>query len=314
MPNIFNRDFSGGWKPSMDSANAPPIVLLRSDNAELEDEGIVSLRPGLTVETSIVSGDIDVVKEVELNGHDVVLSATTSAAYADGTGLGFMLDGTGDPAIDTVDGHALISSGTTHKKYDGTTVREWGIDAPLEPAILAGSALTSKAIANFSQGSAEFAATEGTISYVTGYDGVANAATGLTPAVGSGAGDMSYTFSTVQNLLDFSGSEGGEFDLFEFWFVSPEPNKFLTLTIMFGLSTGTDPYDSDLYFYTFGSGLAPIAPAPAEIQQASVEQQAAGTAEDPVEPPPPEQAPQDTPSDPNRQVPHAPPEDPRRRQ
>lgn len=298
MPNIFNRDFSGGWKPSSDSANAPPNILLRSDNAELEDRGIVSLRPGLEVVTNVNLGEINVVREVELAGGPVVISASASAMYADGTGLGVALSSTDDLAVGTVDGHALLSNGTVHKKYDGTTVREWGIAAPLEPPTLDGVALSSRTIANFSQSSAEFTANEGSISYVTGQDGVASAATGLTPAVATGRGEMTYTFSSSTNLLDFSGSEGGQFDLFEFWFDNPDPTKFLNLIIAFGLGTGTDVFETDGYLYTFGSGLIPVGLTPVEIQQATVEQQAAGVAETPVTPPepaPPAPAPERTP-------------------
>lgn len=296
MPNIYNRDFSAGWKPSVNESNAPPNALLRGDNVELEDQGILSLRQGLDVVTSQPYGNIDVVHNAELNGSSVILSATDTAAYADGTGLGFALDGTDDPAIGTVDGHALISSGTVHKKYDGTTVRDWGIAAPLEPPTVGSAALSSLTVANFTQASAEFTAAEGTISYVTGQDGVASAATGLTPAVGTGRGEMTYTFSSTRNLLDFSGSMGGQFDTFEFWFDNPDPTKFLNLIVAFGIGSGTDSFETDGYIYTFGSGLVPIGLTPVEIQQASQEQRAADTAQTPVEPPPPETPPDSPPS------------------
>lgn len=291
MPNILNRDFSGGWKPSSDSANAPPNILLRADNVELEDQGILSLRPGLEVQTDALSGDINVVQDVELNGSAVVLSASTTTVFSDGTDLSVGLSSTDDVAIDTVDGHALISSGTVHKKYDGTTVREWGIDTPLEPPDVDGSALTSRTIANFTQASAEFTASEGTISYVTGQDGVANAATGLLPAVGTGRAEMTYTFASTTNLLDFSGAEGGQFDLFEFWFDSPDPTKFLSLIVAFGIGSGTDSFETDGYLYQIGSGLVSLAFTPAEVQQVQQEQRAAAVEPTPVQPPPPEAPP-----------------------
>ena len=285
MPNIFNRDFSGGWKPSVDAANSPPNVLLRSDNAELEDVGVVSLRPGLAVQTATALGSVEVVKSVELGGVEVVLSATSENVYAAGTGLGIALGATADVAIDTVDGQALISTLAIHKKYNGTTVREWGIATPLEAPTVGSSALTSKTIANFTQTSAEFAANEGAVSFVTGQDGVANAATGLTPAVATGRGEMTYTFAAVTNLMDFSGSEGGQFDLFEFWFDSPDPTKFLLLSVLFGLTNNADVFQTDGYIYTFGSGLVPIGLTPTEIQEASRDAVASGTEETPAVPP-----------------------------
>lgn len=288
MPNILNRDFSGGWKPSSDSANAPPNILLRADNVELEDQGILSLRPGLEVQTDALSGDINVVQDVELNGSAVVLSASTTTVFSDGTDLSVGLSSTDDVAIDTVDGHALISSGSVHKKYDGSTVRNWGIEMPLEPPDVTSSALTSKIIADFTQASAEFTAAEGTISYVTGQDGVANAATGLLPAVGTGRAEMTYTFASTTNLLDFSGSEGGQFDLFEFWFDSPDPTKFLSLVILFGATaSGSDAFQTDGYLYEFGTGLAPLGLTVDEVRQAQAQAAAAGQEEEPVTPPPP---------------------------
>jgi phage-related tail fiber protein len=58
-------------------------------------------------------------------------------------------------------------------------VREWGIDTPLEAPTVSGAALASRTIANFTLASAEFTANEGALSYVTGQDGVANAAVNL---------------------------------------------------------------------------------------------------------------------------------------
>lgn len=286
MPDQVNRDFSGGWKPSVDESNAPPNVLLRSDNLELQDKGILSLRRGYEVVTEGADTPIDTIAEIELDGDATILSKSGAAVYADGEGLGVTVD-TGDIAIGAVDGHALISSGTTHHKYDGVTVRNWGIDTPLEAPNVDGVALASKTIANFTQASAEFTAVEGTRSYVTGQDGSANAATGLLPAVGTGRGEMSYAFGSARDLLNFSGGEGGQFDTFEFWFDNGDPTKFLDLEISFGLGSGSDPFDTDGYFYRFGSGLPAIGLTRDEIQQAQDEAVAEGEEVTPAEPPAP---------------------------
>ena len=208
----------------------------------------------------------------ELGGNQVVLSAAPTSAYADGAGLGFTTDGStsDDITFGAVDGHAIITHGTVHKKYDGTTVRNWGIETPLEPPELDSMALVSKTIATCAQADAEFsAATEGTRGYATGYDGVANSATTLTPAAGTGRGEMTYTFASTQNLLNFSGAEGGDFDQFEFYFNNADPTKFQFLQINFGLTAGSDPFASDGFFYTFGSELPPIGLTKEEIIQSA---------------------------------------------
>ena len=283
MPDLTNRDFSGGWKPSVDESNAPPNVLLRADNLELQDQGILSLRRGYEVVTD-GSNAIEDVAEIELNGSAVILSKAGTAVYADGQGLGFTVD-SGPIAFGAVDGHALISSGTVHKKYDGATVRNWGIEKPIEAPAVDGVALASKTIANFSQASAEFTANEGTRSYVTGQDGTANAATGLLPAVATGRGEMTYTFASTQDLLSFSGGDGGEFDTFEFWFDNGDPTKFMDLEISFGLDSGSSPFDSNGYYYRFGSGLPAIGLTRDEIQQAADESRAKDTDPTPEVPP-----------------------------
>lgn len=286
MPNIFNRDFSGGWNPSRDASNSPQNVLLRADNLDLQDEGILSLREGSELLSTVNATEIDSVQAVELNGSEVILFAGGDQVYKEGptsagVGLGFVTDGDDDTAIDSTDSHALIASGTVKKKYDGTTVRNWGIATPDDAPDVAGIPLTSKTIANFSQASAEFSAAEGTIAYVTGVDGVANAALGLTPAVGTGRAEITYNFSAATNLLDFNGAEGGDFDLFEFWFNDLQPTKFLFLSIMFGCDTGSDHFQENGYFYEFGTGLLPIGLTQSEIQQAKQEVAAKGESPEP---------------------------------
>ena len=275
MPNLFNRDFSGGWGPDHDPANAPSNVLVRSDNLELEEKGVLSLRRGSESVTNLGSGNVDALLSVELDGNSVVLAGIGTGVYADGIGLGVTGTGTGDTALDSVDGHALIASGTTKKKYDGTTVRNWGIATPLEAPGVEGSALSSLTIANFTQASAEFTADEGTIAYYTGQDGTGNGALKLTPAVGTGRGEIHYNFSSARDLFSFFGADGGNFDLFEFWYDDSQPTKSLSFSIMFGCDTGSDKFEENGYYYKFGSGLLPVGLTQPEIvvavQEAAVQ-------------------------------------------
>ena len=99
---------------------------------------------------------------------------------------------------------------------------------------------------------------------------------------------MSYTFASAQDLLNFSGGVGGEFDTFEFWFDNGDPVKFLDLEISFGISAvGTDPFELDGFFYRFGSGLPAIGLTADEVEQAKTESVAQAEEPEPVVPPPP---------------------------
>lgn len=288
MPDIHNRDFSGGWQPSADDSNSPASALPRADNLDLEEKGILSLRQGSDTQATFEGADVIALHPVELDGTERILLEGDVSIYevenGVGTGLGILIDGSNDAAIDSTDGHALIAGGTSKKKYDGTTVRNWGIATPLEAPTVDGIPLQARTIANFSQASSEFTAAEGTISYATGQDGIANAALNLVPAVGTGRAEITYNFADATNLLNFTGAEGGDFDLFEFWFYDLQPTKFLRLTIAFGTDTGTDHFEENGYAYTFGSGLEPIGLTQTEIREAQRETIAKGEDTPPIKP------------------------------
>jgi hypothetical protein len=46
MGQYFRRDYSKGWVPSADAVNCPKNSLLRMDNCILDEQGVVSARPG----------------------------------------------------------------------------------------------------------------------------------------------------------------------------------------------------------------------------------------------------------------------------
>lgn len=254
---------------------------------ELDEKGVLSSRPGSKVKASTGARQISAVAPVALD-KQILLAASDIGVYRidenGAAGLGMTLDGDYDPVIETVGGHALVTSGTAHYKYDGTTVRQWGIEAPLESPDLASSELARRTIATFDQSAAEFTAAEGSIAYTTGQDAVANAAVALTPAA-TGRGEFSYVFASPMNLLNFSGSDGGDFDEFEFWWYNKDPTKFMQLQIAFGCDTGTDPFVDNGYLYTIGSGLIPIGLTNDEIAQSASESKAADTAPGPETPP-----------------------------
>lgn len=252
----------------------------------------VMVRISYSYIADISAGAVTTLHAVVLNNVERIAHAAGEQLFIDGTVIdGATLDGD-STAFGSNRGHLLMVSGENRYKYDGTTLRNWGIEAPKDAPTVTVVDVSSKIVANFTQASAEFSASEGTLSYVTGYEGTANAATGLLPAVGTGRGIMSYAFATAQNLLDIQGNRGGDFDMFSFWVDDPQSEKFTYLDIDIGISSGSDPFLSDYYHYRFGSILEPVQ---AELTQAEVQRSAESTEaaqpEPPSEPPSPEEEP-----------------------
>lgn len=291
MPNIGGR-FDGPWRPGSDEFNAEPGTLLRADNLTRDEQGVLSLRQGTVQLSDASDGLVSKVFSFIVDDVERTVHVDDEALYVDGQVVEDLTITPGDTALAFVRGHMLIVSGENKYKYDGETLRNWGIQAPTAAPTVTAIDVTSLTVADFKQSTAEFTVSEGTISYVTGVDGVANAATGLQPAVGTGRGIMSYVFPAARNLLDISGNKGGDYDVFSIWVDDPQPEKFTFLDIDFGLSTGSDPFLTDYYHYRAGSTIEPIQVT--LTQQEVVQSARATTAAKPEPestPPPPEEEP-----------------------
>lgn len=289
MPNASGR-FGAPWRPGSDAYNADPNSLLRADNVTNDEQGISSLRQGLRELPHGGSSPIVSLCVAKFGGAEKIVSVDTNSVYIDGELIEDAdLEGSGDIALGVNRGHLLIINGSTKYKYDGDTLREWGIRAPASAPAVEVVEVANRTVANFSQASDEFTASEGTKSYVTGYDGTANAATGLLPAVGTGRGIMSYAFADT-DLLNLPGGEGGDYDVFSLWVDDPQPERFTFLVLDIGISAGSDPFLTDFYTYQFGSLIEPIVVTAQEVQQSANKTEAA-------EPVPPSE-PNDTPPPP----------------
>ena len=285
MPNLGGR-LNGPWRPGSDEFNAEPGALLRADNLTRDEEGVLSLRLGTAQLSDVSDNTVTKAFSFKIDGSEKIVHVDDEALYVDGEVVEDLTITPGDTALAFVRGHMLIISGDNKYKYDGETLRNWGIEAPAAAPTVVAVDVATKTVANFTQASAEFTASEGTRSYVTGVDGVANAATGLQPAAGTGRGIMTYTFSAAQNLLDIQGNKGGDYDIFSIWIDDPQPEKFTFVDLDFGLSTGSDPFLTDYYHYRAGSTIEPIQLSTTEIAAASDSAKAAIPApEDEVTPP-----------------------------
>lgn len=259
VQNLFRRGGNLGWLPDADSVNAPEGALLRADNIILDELGALALRKGSSkIYDSMADADIHTINTFLLTGFDESaegtyrLSGQGSKLYKNGVDTGVEFDGSGDFAMGSDSYQAFIARGTTKKKFDGMSVRNWGIAAPSTAPSLEGSTAVSVTVASFNTAeSPAFVVNEGTSTFATGYDATASGSMELTPDRGTGRASISKKFASDQDFFSIAGSDGADTDLFDIYVWLEEPKKVDTITIMFGMGTGDDAYRDDYYYFDF---------------------------------------------------------------
>lgn len=140
MPNLTKLNWPGGWNPSQDARNGDPNSLLRMDNLQQDQEGIL----GLARANAPVKSFSDVITGLYSKSYDGV-----DYIYA---GIGsckavqeFKLDGTqrftgniidsaiGNPVFGDAYGNVLVTAGKQRKKFDGVNVYQLGLETPVTP-------------------------------------------------------------------------------------------------------------------------------------------------------------------------------------
>lgn len=132
MGFIGRRDFSLGWSPNSDATNAPENCLLRADNLVLDEQGVVALRRGSSKINSSPLGDPDIhsLFTAVVSGTRYRMTGADDSVYANGSSIASGLAGSDDIAFGFDKGQILFARSTSKKKYDGSTVRTWGIAKP----------------------------------------------------------------------------------------------------------------------------------------------------------------------------------------
>lgn len=255
---MLRQDFGFGWYPSADALHAPPNCLLRADNLVWDDRGIVDLRPGSSLVYTLADLDVHSLHTAFLAGVRYRLAGAGSNVYANGSFAFGPFDGSGDIAVHSWLGHAFAARGSTRKKYNGTSVSNWGMKGPTVPPIAYSLGKFATSVASFHQAeSPAFTADEGTITatFPSGADGAANSALELTPATtGTGRGSVTKLWTTDQDFLTIAGYTGDARDIFDILAFITEPQNVETITVMFGLGTGADPFQSDYLYFDFNLG------------------------------------------------------------
>lgn len=252
MPVIAKNNFGLGWFPDADEVNAPDGALLRADNLVLDETGALALRAGSSkLDSSLVGGAAHTVRSFYLNDTLHRFAAVGDKLYRNGVDTGLVFTGSGDFSFGTDAYQTFVARGTTRKKYDGTNFFDWNIKAPTgKPILSKGNAITST-VAEFDASESDtfqFTTTEGTKTLVAGPSGAANGASQFT-VDSAGRASAYKTFTADKDFLTIQGVEGGGTDIFDMYAAVSDWDKMQSVTVMFGLGTGTDPFLDDYYYF-----------------------------------------------------------------
>jgi len=242
---IHVSDFKGGWNPSVDAFNAPGDCLLRADNLTWDQTNVPRLRPGSEAITSALGASVDGSYTTLLDGTRKRLSGSGGRVYNGSTYLDTINGTTGyDTAFGSHMDQILYSKhGGLKKKWDGTTVRNWGIAAPTVAPTVASSGGNTKVISTCNNGT--WSAIEGTQSNVTGYDG--GQAQKVAPDATSDRGVLSTAFAAV-NLNDYGSEAGCDEDLVEAYILVENSELLTSLSLQFDCNSSSSAAFQDDYY------------------------------------------------------------------
>jgi len=248
MGEIFQRDFSRGWFPSADAFNAPDNCLLRMDNCILNEEGILSLRQGsLKVNTTPLNLDVNSLHTAVINGIRYRMAGAGGAIYSNFSEIvatGF--DGTGTSFLDYL-GQIFFTWNVLHKKWDGATLRSWGIAKPVfTPSVAFQSPPYNQFIGDVSQ----WTVNEGTSALADTESGFGSALQ-LTPNGTTKRGTINRDYGVAANFSIYA-TGGNVPSIDEDTIIIPilvdDPAKLTSITFEVDVNNGD--FHTDYYTFT----------------------------------------------------------------
>lgn len=262
--------FARGWVPDADPVNGPVDGLLRADNLTLDELGVLGLRLGSTViGTALADQDVHSLFTAVLNSRRYRLAGAGSSVYANGASIASSVAGSDDIAFGSHQGQVLFARSTSKKKYNGTTVRSWGIPMTGAKPTIVGVAPDKKVLASGdSAESPAFTVSEddGTgATFTTGQDGTVNGAIIIKPNATTGRGTISKRFAAAADFTVYDGATvGADEDLLTLYLYVTEPANLLAVDVFVDVNAGsTNPFQDDYYFGSFTTTAEQILTTPA---------------------------------------------------
>lgn len=256
MAQIFKRSTGWKWTPDSDEINSPDGALLRADNTIPDEQGAIRARKGSETLYAGLAGPVHSLYTAQLQGNMFRVAGAGDSVYVNGEQMISDLEGVGDLGFVDDSYQVFFARGSAKKKYDGESLHNWGIVAPsTAPTLSAIDAITYSACSFDSTESPALVVNEAdvlTSVFVPNYDeSDPLGALSLTPNPGSGRASVQKNFAGNTDFLDFLGNRGGQTDLFDIRIWMEEPRKVDKITIMFGCSSGDDPFLDDYFYFDF---------------------------------------------------------------
>lgn len=145
MAEIIQKTWRSGWRPGDDEMNRDPVTpysadpngLLRMDNLFLDDDGAVTLCRGSGL-VSTGAAVINIYSKVIAGAKQRYRAHSTGTITRglDGTGTTVISGGVNHAAFGNGFGQVFVASGSKTAKDDGTTIRNWGIAAPVNQVVI----------------------------------------------------------------------------------------------------------------------------------------------------------------------------------
>lgn len=257
MGTLERQEFGAGWQPDQDAVNAPPNALLRADNLILDIRGVPSLRGGSAViGSAFADTDVHSLHTSYLSGTRYRMAGATDKVYANGAAITGALNGSGIIPFASFLGQIFFARGTSKSKYDGSTVRNWGITQSGGAPTVAAVAADGKTFATGALADAEFTYNERDATgdgYDNNHAGTANGARKLLPDATTNRGTMTKTFGGATDFTAYdSGGTGTDDDLIQFYVYVTEPADLLTISLMIDVNGGD--FQEDYYIHDFVQG------------------------------------------------------------
>lgn len=250
--------FASGWQPSADAVNCPEDGLLRMDNLVFDELGTHSLRLGSSkLNTALATTDVRSLYSVVIGTTKYRLAQGSGSVYGGTSSYSSIASGF-DTSLDvqfsSYLGHVLMASGTVKKKWDGTTLRNWGIDAPPSAPAATFTNPQNKILASCDQGESTWTDNEygSAATNITGYYGIANGARQITASSTTFRAVMSRDLGASTDFSDINGFQQTPDDMFTMWVRITDPDKVDSITIIIDFNgTSAATYDKNYATHTF---------------------------------------------------------------